>query len=289
MKITKILLIISLFCILSGCTWVDENKYNHGKDAMQNKDWDAAIEYFSQIDYADSKDLLVQCEREKGMYENADYDFLNDIVKAISNRQKMNKNGDSYEAIVNAEMEIIADYSNRTFYDKELENLAKQYIAGLKNQKRALNFKYAQYQIYWQKGVVERYTVLKKLHEAYDVFEDDIEFLSTYIAQLSLQEDYLKALQTIEKKLNAQEESEDFLYSLGNNTLSFTLKNNTGYGFDTIYEFTFYDKDGNQIYTTMAYIENIKPMSSFVVSVYVPNSWKVGRWEAYNYYENVDY
>ena len=73
-KIYTILICIIAILILSGCS-NQEDKYNSGKEAMNNGDWDKAIECFTDIEYEDSKELLAQCTKEKGMNEKSDYAF----------------------------------------------------------------------------------------------------------------------------------------------------------------------------------------------------------------------
>ena len=65
---------------------LSECKYALGQEAITAEEWKTAISYFANLNYKDSNELLAQCEKEKGMHENADYDFLADLEKSVLSR-----------------------------------------------------------------------------------------------------------------------------------------------------------------------------------------------------------
>lgn len=274
-------------------TKVTECKYYLGIACMDNEEWESAINYFKGIDYKDSLELLELCEREKGMHENSDYEFLSELEKSILDRmESVNQDETDFAKIVNKELVYVEKFKDATFYDDELKEIANGYIYGLYVQREALEKEYYyQYQIEWQRGMVIREDALYKLYNDYNFMSDNNDFVTIYIVNYGNSKELLTALETIEADLTAQLEDEGFssVWDADSRTISFTLQNNTEYTYDTIFEFDFLNENGTLLESNDVYIRNIKPHSSFVVSVYVFNIYNVRTYNYQNYYENVKY
>lgn len=255
-----------------SCEQVSVCNYYLGASSMDDKDWDAAINFFSNSTYQDSIQLLAECQKEKGMHDNADYAFLDDIVKSVDNREKMVSNNDSLSAIVNAELAILQEYSNQSFYDKNLQKIAAQYLDGLRLQKEALSLKYSDYQIKWSEGLVMRYDSLCELYEQYDLFDGEADFVNTYLAQVEDQRRLLNAIKSIDIDLVTQLDGIVFDY-VDSYTMSAPYTNNTAFDFDIWFYFTFYDEDGVRVDESQEYFSNIISGDVCTLNFYHPDGW----------------
>lgn len=272
-------------------TKLAECNYHLGTEAMSAEDWDAAIGYFDGLNYDDSATLLESCQREKGMTENADYEFLAALEKSILDRldSVSNTNYDN-ATVVNTELVYVEKFQDATFYDSELSVLANKYIEGLHIQKEALKKENAyEVQIEWQRGLVYRYEVLYDLFENYDFLADNTEFVGTYVSACADQRALLDAYDAIEADIGTQTTAEDFMWWIDGNEFYCTLVNNTEYKFSTIFEIAFIDVDGVIFEEASAYIENITAGSSYKVSFYVSNPDQIDAVRWINYYDEVIY
>ena len=227
-------------------------------------------------------------KREKGMKKKADYDFLSKIETSILERMETTSDGDfDRSTVVNAELFHIESFVNEEFYDSKLKELALKYIEGLNIQKEALNKELEyEYQIDWQKGIVMRYEVLNELYEEYEFLKDNSQFVATYVSGLEEQQNLLEAYEAIEKDLTSQT-SDDMEWDYDGVNLNHTFKNNTEYGYSTVWDITYYDENDTIVGTESTYIENVKSGNSYVVSFYVPNPEKVDHYTWSNYYTDV--
>lgn len=249
---------------------IKECKYALGTEAYDLSDWDNAIEYFTDLKYLDSEDLFNNSIREKGMSENADYEFIQAIEDSVNNRQVMIEKGASLSEIVDAELYRLGTFKDKVFYDKDLDKLAESYITGLDVQKDALSKKYSEYQIMWYEGMVQRYETLCSLNEDYGAFSDDARFIDTYKTQLDENINYLDALKTIDADLVSQLDGVEFKY-VNSYTMSAMYTNNTKYDFDITFYFTFY-KDEVRVDETTDYFQNIKAGEKNDLSFYIPTT-----------------
>lgn len=268
-----------------------ECKYMLGTGAIENENWVEAIDYFTGLDYKDSTDLLEQCVKEKGMHENADYSFLEDLERAVLDRMEtvLTENYDNASA-VNTELAYIEKYENKTFYDSALKAICDRYIDGLHIQRDALRKVYnSQIQIEWQRGLVDRYEALRDLYDEYGFLEDNHDFVGNYILQCDDQRALLDAYDAIELDISSQTNADDFMWSVTDAGISCTIKNNTKYQYSTIYEMSFIDENGVIFETNSDYIENIFPGNSYVVSIYVSDPSRVYDAQWSNYYTDVKY
>lgn len=250
--------------------------YYMGIDFFNNADYDSAIEYFQLAeDYNDSAEWLSDSQREKGMTENADYDFLNAIEESILWRMDQSDTTER-SVLVSTELAMLEQFEELEFYDSELKAIATTYIEGLYTQQDAFSYNYySEYQVEWQEGLVARYSALNRLYEEYGFLNDNAEFIGTYISQLEYESRLLDAYNALVEDISVQfDEAEADLYKYWEYdlySLTGTFTNNTEYTFTTIFEFKFYDEDGVLFGDGTDIVENIKPGQSYTVSVYVPD------------------
>lgn len=269
-----------------------ECQYALGNEYMENEQWDSAMECFNSIDYKDSVDLKKQCEREKGMNENADYKFLADLEKSILNRMEASNQEADYEELVDNELEYLEKYEDADFYDEDLKRMAQDYINGVYEQKNSL-YEYYNYKfdIKWLKGLIAREDALYELYNTYNFMSGNNDFISAYIVGYGENEKLLAAMEEIETDIDKQMKSENFQANLDADTqiFSFTLNNNTEHTYDTTFELSFLDTDNTEIEFTEVEIQNIKPHSSFDVSTYISNIYDISNFNYQNYYYNINY
>lgn len=279
---------LMLLCtILTGCS---SNKYEKANELYDNGEYQSALELYEQLgDYEDSLKKAEVCKKEIGMRENADYDFLKKIEESILNRMETNKKEDvDRTTLVNTELAFVEGFKEKTFYDENLKALANKYIEGLSIQKEALKKEYIyEYQIEWQKGIVYRYEVLKALYENYNFLTENNDFIGTYVSQYEDEKELFNAYNAIEKDLDSQLNADDFKWGLKDYEFYCTIKNNTQYEYSTAFVVNFLDSKGIMYESNETYIENIKPGSSYVVSVYISNPDKLHSFEWYNYYGDI--
>ncbi len=266
-----------------------ECKYALGQEAITTEEWETAISYFTDLNYKDSNELLAKCEKEKGMHENADYDFLADLEKSVLSRIDTVKSTDYLEEIVvDTELAYVGKYANAIFYDSTLKSLADKYIEGLNVQKDSLKKEYFyQQQLEWLRGITIRYEALSELYNDYGFLSDNAEFIATYVSQVDNQKALYNAYCAIEEDISAQINSDDFSWYIGDNEVSFTLKNNTEYEFTTTFELSFYDANNVMYESGSDTIENIKPGTSYSGSIYIYDENRLDGIGYQNYYSNV--
>jgi len=257
--------------------------YYLGIEAFNKGMWEEAISYLSDLDYSDSQSFLEKSLREKGMNENADYAFLKDIEKSITNRLNDSQSGVlDYETLVDEELAIVEKYKSETFYDLELKKIATNYIEGLRTQKNSFNEDFLYEQDYkWKLGYVERAKSLKELYEKYSFLSDDTKFIANYINNLEDDENELKALKAIEDDLDSQ--SIEFEYN--NGYLNAVINNSTDYKYSTEFVFRFLDSNSTLLETRYAYAESVKPNSSYQILVFIDDisSAEGYEWESHYY------
>ena len=272
MKKMRLLLLILLTCIsMSACEMLDTVVYNKGIDALNAQEWDKAIAHFSGLDFKDSTELLKLCEKEKGMHEHSDYEFLAALEDAVRARQKqVEKNADP-QTLINTEWAVLNDIPY-DFYDNELRKIADSYIYGLGRQETSLNYKYANAQQIWTEGMVVRMEALNALHEKYGIFKDDTDFKRDYILALPRIQDQYKKLQVISKDLRSQLNYPD--YKIVNTyTISIPYNNTTSYDFDLQFYFTFYDQNHVRVDDYITYISDIKANEECRFKFNCPKTW----------------
>lgn len=241
---------------------------------FENTQYGKALALYEELgEYEESAEYTAICNKEIGMTANSDYDFLTDIEASVLGRMAA-ADGTSYTNLVNTELAYLEKYSEKSFYDDRLQEIASKYIDGLYIQRDALKTEYEyEHQLEWQRGMVLRYEALTYLYDEYDFLADNNSFVATYVMQYEDKKALLEAYEAIEADISAQTHAADFSdkfeSSYGGGTISFTLKNNTQYTYSTMFEFSFVSSEGTIFYSNSALIENIKPDQSYVVAVYV--------------------
>lgn len=265
-------------------------KYEVANAHFEKAEYKTALAIYTELgEYEDAKDKAAYCEREVGMTENADYAFLADIESSILGRMHAPDDTDRNQ-LVNTELAYLEKYSDKPFYDTTLKNIADKYIEGLYIQKDALKKDEKwEYQIEWQRGLVQRYEALTDLYNKYDFLSDNPEFVGTYVADLEDQQYLLNGYNAIEADLTEQMNAEGFSWELskgGYNTYC-TLKNNTEYTFGLFIDVFFYDANGVLFETNTGYVEEVKPGETYVVDVYISDANRVENLGWTTYYDYV--
>ena len=282
-------LVVALCFILTGC---DSNRYEKANELFSQGEYQEAFELYQKLgDYEDSVEKAKECEREIGMRTHADYEFLEKLEQSILERLETTSTENfDRSAVVNTELTYIEKFKNEEFYDSKLKKIAKKYIKGLNIQKESLTKEYEyEYQIEWQRGVVYRFEALKDAYENYGFLKDNEKFIGTYISRYEDQKKLLDAYDAIEADIDSQVNSDDFMWYVNGNTMTCTIKNNTKYTYSTVFEYYFYDKNDTLFESGEAYIENIKPNSSYDVNVYISNVGRLYYHSQNNYYTDVKY
>lgn len=282
-------LIFTMCFILTGC---DSNKYKKANELFAREEYSEALELYQKLgDYEDSSEKVKVCEKEIGMSVNADYDFLEKLEQSILDRMETTSTENfDRSAVVNTELSYVGSFIDKDFYDKELKEIAEKYIKGLNIQKDSLNKEYEyEYQIEWQRGTVYRFEALKEAYEKYGFLNDNDKFIGTYISRYEETKKLLEAYDAIEKDISEQTKDENFKWYYDDYEFYCTIKNNTEYTFSTVFEVFFYDENKVQFDSSTAYVENIKPNTSYKVSVYFDDPDKLTEFAWYNYYSDVKF
>ena len=250
--------------------------YQFGIQAMEAHNWESAASFFEGLDYENSEKMLTDCS------------FMIAIEESITRRMEINsKESSNYKTLVTTEMAFLEPFRNAVFYNSDLAKLAKMYIHGLDTQLDSLDYElYYEFQIEWQEGMVERYTVLNSLYQNYDFMKDNQDFVGTYISQFDSVKNTLEGYYAIEKDLSAQYDDPNYGYvkQSGNYTI-LTLKNNTQFTFTSTWEFVYYDKNGVKLKSVSVTVSDIMPGQTYQVKAYNSDSWDTVNWP--NYYGTI--
>ena len=258
-----IILIVSLL-LLTSCS---ENKYNKANEYYNDQDYSSALELFIQLgDYEDSESKAAICEKEIGMRENADYEFLHVLEQIVINRLNTIDEDKDMESLIEDELFLLEEFNDRSFYDSNIDRLRINYTLGLKKQKESFDEELMwQMQILYQEGLITRIIALKQFFEKYDFMSGNPQFKKIYINSLEDEEKYLSALKDIVKDINAQQ-GEIYNYWSGF-TWYLEFENNTDYRFDITYEIEHLNSNGVVVEKEYASAENIKANENYYVIV----------------------
>lgn len=257
-----IILIVSLL-LLTSCS---ENKYNKANEYYNDQDYSSALELFIQLGaYEDSESKAAICEKEIGMRENADYEFLHVLEQIVINRLNTIDEDKDMESLIEDELFLLEEFNDRSFYDSNIDRLRINYTLGLKKQKESFDEELMwQMQILYQEGLITRIIALKQFFEKYDFMAGNPQF-KKYINSLENEEMYLSALKDIVKDINAQQ-GEIYNYWSGF-TWYLEFENNTDYRFDITYEIEHLNSNGVVVEKEYASAENIKANENYYVIV----------------------
>ncbi len=264
--------VISLFVVNSQTNIFasDKTKYNLGVEAMNSSNWDNAIELFTDLDYADSNELLEKCVKEKGMNENADYKFLESISTSILKRYAKSKDDDGLESCVDYELQMLEKYRYELFYDNRLKELSTHYLEGLDMEKESITLPKGEQQLKKYEGTSIRFNTLKSLTDEYGLLKNNNEYMSEYYAKAEQQEKEYEMLKTIETDLHKQLGDDLEVVYVDETTYRISFHNHTDYTFNMLMGFTFYDENGTIIDTTEEYYKNIKGNTKYNLDFYFP-------------------
>lgn len=246
-----------------------ECKYQLAKAAFSDNEWSLAIEYLTDLNYADSEKMITDCN------------FILDLQRSILNRMEQNKYNTDYTTLTNTELSYLGKYIEAEFSSPAIKKFADEYIGGLQTQKKALSLKYSEHQIEWQRGITQRYHVLNELLNNYNFLSDNMDFVATY-STYDQQLAYLEALEEIDKDILSQLDDIHFstvsAYQFGAN-----YTNNTSHCFDLLFYFTLKDYNEVRVGETQGYFTDIQPHSQNKLTFYSPCSWNLCDffWEIY--------
>ena len=201
----------------------------------------------------------------------ADEAFLEAIELSVSKRNELLQTDFKQYELINIELAIIREFENAEFKDSELYALVCQYLKGLYLQEESLDLIHSEKQIKWQEGVVERYSALIALHDQYNVFADDPDFVSTYVLEQEKNIRVLQALKAVEADLVAQLDGVTLQYK-SQNKYTATYTNNTDYDFDINFYFWYYDANGTRIDEWSTYFTNILPKKHTIFEFWCPSA-----------------
>lgn len=247
-----------------------ESEYKQGVEAMDNGEWDIAIQCFSDIEYKDSEELLEICKKEKGMHENADYAFLEAIGESVMERYEVAEETNNTEKCIEIELEILGGFKDKTFYDNDLKKLAISYIDGVELEKQSLSEEDGHVQLKYHEGHAKRFEALKLLTDNYGLLNDNIDYKTTYYNQADKEIEYYYALKEVEADLQNQYGDNVNISYVNEVTSRIQIKNNTKYDYDMIMHFIFYDINGTIIDTNDYYYKDIKAGKNYNLDFYFP-------------------
>lgn len=250
-------------------------------------DYKNALTSYNELgDYKEAKIKVAECEKEIGMTENADYAFLADIEASVLSRLENAANDENHTTIVNTELAYLDKYNDETFYDTNLQDIAKRYIEGVHIQKDALGeSEESKHQIEWQRGYVERCKALSDLYHQYDFLADNPDFIASYVTDVENEERILSGYEAIEDDLSKQMLADDFEWYPEDNEFFVycTLKNNTEYTFAIFIDVFYYDESGTLYYSDTGYSNEVKPGDSYVLRTYIEDIYRLDHltWSTY--------
>ena len=259
----------------------DIKNYETGKQAFENGDYDTTIKYLKDLNYKDSKAVFEQATKEKGMHENDDYAFLEDLEAAITKRMEINSQPTYTNSdLVESDRLYLRKHISETYFDERIEKLANLYWEGTELQNASLTENHADSQRHWNEGVLKRMEALNTLYMEYGFMSENDEFVLSYVDDYEKTMTETKAIITIMDDLDPQiyfpiedKSGEDtvMIDVNSNGSWAFHCVNNTDFSYDVCYFWTgFYNLEYSVLQTdsTTSRI-NIAPHTSFDLTGYV--------------------
>ena len=250
--------------------------------------YDKAEELYASGNFAEAFEIYEKMgDSEDAVRKAVDCEFFMALEESVLSRMESEGSGDSAD-LVNTELAYLDRFSNATMSNPELNALCDKYIEGLDLQKDSLDMRYEyENQIEWQRGEVYRLEVLKTLYDEYSFMRGNKEFEGNCVLAYEDQKAILDAYDAIEKDLDSQFGPNVWDYT-GGGEVSLTVRNNTDYGYSTVYVVTFEDRNGKILESYEVEIEDIEPHSSYEVKAYYSDD-SVYTFDWYNYYTDVKY
>lgn len=182
-KKLKIAIGVVVAVVIAGGVYikVTENprKYNAAVEAYNNGDYQDALDKFTSLeDYKDSSTM-----KDKAAFEvSADGRFLKAIKKGLTDRwakideHNNEENPNYYKEYCEVELQNIGAFSDESFNDQTLGDLAKRYIQNIHDAEDALqdyDLDYSAFYTKWSAARMERGLVLEDLVNNYNLTGDD--------------------------------------------------------------------------------------------------------------------
>lgn len=262
----------------------DEEQYNKGLNALDNSEWDTAISVFGDIDYKDSKELLEKAKREKGMHENADYDFLDAISEAVMKRYEVSQKTNDLEKCLSYETEMLSGFKDKSFYDENLKNLALDYISGVEMEKESLSLDEGSQQLKLYEGKAKRFETLVKLTDNYGLLADNVDYKVNYYNQAEERTQKYNALKEIEEDLGNQLVGDNVRCEfIDDYTGRLYIVNHTSYTYDLKMHFIHYDENNNIIETFTKTYSDVEAGCGYNLDFYFPMESANVKWYTEEY------
>lgn len=262
----------------------DEEQYNKGLNALDNSEWDTAISVFGDIDYKDSKELLEKAKREKGMHENADYDFLDAISEAVMKRYEVSQKTSDLEKCLSYETEMLSGFKDKSFYDENLKNLALDYISGVEMEKESLSLDEGSQQLKLYEGKAKRFETLVKLTDNYGLLADNVDYKVNYYNQAEERTQKYNALKEIEEDLGNQLVGDNVRCEfIDDYTGRLYIVNHTSYTYDLKMHFIHYDENNNIIETFTKTYSDVEAGCGYNLDFYFPMESANVKWYTEEY------
>lgn len=205
---------------------------------------------------------------------SVDDEFLKDMASGLEDRWDIanaSEELENEEELVNAELNKIEKYKDSEFENKDLEELATQYIEMLEQQKEAIIYETSDFEKYltlWEEAYNKRSTLITEINEKYgipvsDKYEDDLKGLLNNARGVAKVEE-------LENQLNDMSNSGNFEKS----DCTLTVENTTDIDFSYFeVNINFLDKDGAVVDSRMDDV----------------NNWKSGHVAKFQFYVDSDF
>lgn len=246
-KIMKLLLIVFILSLVSACSNEKANQEDAETNAEEEVEETIDAEFIEDMEKATKArwDLVNKYEEEEKEDESFDAD------KDFKKRNEF----------IEAESEILYKYEELKFKDPKLKKLAMDYIEGVRNQEKSLEYYYGdemKYYDMWDEGIGQRSIALTKLVDDYGLKTDE-ETMKGLRQTAQVMEE--------EKELRNQIEelSKTVEFKLENDSSSYKeyiaiVENTTDMEFEYFYfDIKLIDEDGVTVDTTQANTSNWEP------------------------------
>ena len=213
-------------------------RYDLGKAAMAEENWEAAADYFRDAHYNDSEALLEQCET--APVPAAVEDFLKALEPLVTERLK-GTTAQQSELVPMLKKELAALEPFR-----ELE-AAQPYLASLELQLATMDgIVDHSYQLQWQQGRLQRREALLRLRQDYGFMSGDAAFEKEIAEGIEELRAYVAALEAIDRDITAQLNALTGFTVIDKSRAELTLTNNTRYRFEAEFILQMFRADDTQ-------------------------------------------
>lgn len=243
-------------------------RYDLGKAAMAEEDWETAAGYFRDAHYNDSEALLEQCET--APVPAVVDDFLKALEPLVAERLK-GSTAQQSELVPMLEKERAALEPFR-----ELE-AAKPYLASLDLQIATMDcIVDHSYQLQWQQGRLRRREALLELRQDYGFMAEDAAFEKEIAEGIEELRAYVAALEAIDRDITAQLDALAGFTVIDKSRAELTLTNHTAYRFTVEFILQMFRADDTQfIKESTVPMAGISPGQSYDLMAAIGSTIKV--------------